>query len=520
MKCLIVTSQLAKSLVEEQIKKCDIPCEVLALPKPVASLLTPEYIASFLKRRDLRNYDLILVPGLVQGDVKIIEDKTGVKTYKGPKFAADIPLVLKLLNKTELSTVKPACEILKEKILSELNKELEKVELSKEELLRKPQNMEIGKSSRSLAVGRDFPMRVIAEIVDAPLLSENKLRKRAKYYAECGADIIDIGMTARKTEPGLVRRLISIVREEVGCPVAIDTQDPNEINAAISYDIDLVISLNDENLEEISPENSTAFVITPTVKSHIPLDPYERVKALERNIELARRYGFKKIIGDIVLNPPISPGITPSLFAYYLFSRKHSEIPMLLGVGNVTELIDADSVGVNALLATMASEMGICLLLTTEASDKTRGSVYELAKAAKMAFISQRRNSPPKDLGVSLLVLKEKRSYRDHSDSILKNTSNLIKADGRTSARKLEDKYFKIAIDRENSYIVLSCFKEEKLLCTIIGKKATELYLKAIEMGLVSELSHAAYLGKELAKAEIALKIGRSYLQDEDLFSL
>jgi len=36
--------------------------------------------------------------------------------------------------------------------------------------------------------------------------------------------------------------------------------------------------------------------------------------------------------------------------------------------------------------------------------------------------------------------------------------------------------------------------------------------------GLVSELSHAAYLGREIQKAEIAIKTGRGYIQEEDVF--
>jgi dihydropteroate synthase len=50
------------------------------------------------------------------------------------------------------------------------------------------------------------------------------------------------------------------------------------------------------------------------------------------------------------------------------------------------------------------------------------------------------------------------------------------------------------------------------------GKDATSVYGTLIEMGLVTRLDHAAYLGRELAKAEIALKLGRSYIQDQPLF--
>ena len=44
------------------------------------------------------------------------------------------------------------------------------------------------------------------------------------------------------------------------------------------------------------------------------------------------------------------------------------------------------------------------------------------------------------------------------------------------------------------------------------------MYAKIVESGLVTRIDHAAYLGSELAKAEIALRIGKEYIQDSVLF--
>ena len=52
------------------------------------------------------------------------------------------------------------------------------------------------------------------------------------------------------------------------------------------------------------------------------------------------------------------------------------------------------------------------------------------------------------------------------------------------------------------------------LLHTIEGPNARSLYLELVRQGWVSELNHAAYLGKELAKAELSLKYGFKYMQD------
>jgi tetrahydromethanopterin S-methyltransferase subunit A len=55
---------------------------------------------------------------------------------------------------------------------------------------------------------------------------------------------------------------------------------------------------------------------------------------------------------------------------------------------------------------------------------------------------------------------------------------------------------------------------KERLLRTIEGKSARNLYLTLLENGWVSRLDHAAYLGKELARAEYALKGGPDFVQD------
>jgi len=55
---------------------------------------------------------------------------------------------------------------------------------------------------------------------------------------------------------------------------------------------------------------------------------------------------------------------------------------------------------------------------------------------------------------------------------------------------------------------------DDKLLHTIEGKDARSLYLTIIENNWVTQLSHSAYLGKELTKAELSLKYGFKYIQD------
>jgi dihydropteroate synthase len=51
----------------------------------------------------------------------------------------------------------------------------------------------------------------------------------------------------------------------------------------------------------------------------------------------------------------------------------------------------------------------------------------------------------------------------------------------------------------------------------IIGKNAEEVYNTIIREKLLSLKEHAAYLGSELQKAEIAMKNNLKYIQDDEL---
>ncbi len=55
---------------------------------------------------------------------------------------------------------------------------------------------------------------------------------------------------------------------------------------------------------------------------------------------------------------------------------------------------------------------------------------------------------------------------------------------------------------------------DNRLLRTLESASPRALYLKIIAESWVTEMSHAAYLGKELEKAEISLKTGAVFIQD------
>jgi len=521
VKVLLVTGQLAKDIVTSHAKKSDVKTEVLALNVSVAALLSPRYIAREIKKLDLNGFDMILVPGLIRGDTSVIEDTVKIPTFKGPRYAADLPTVLDMLSKVKLSKVTPACDLLKDELRQRALQEIVSSEKDKDRLLKKPGNLLIGE----LPIGRDFPMRVMAEIIDAPLLSDDEIQKVARRYVKHGAEIIDVGMIAGESRPLDAERAVKAVRKAVNVPVSIDTLDPREAEAAVSAGAEIILSVDAGNVADIASfASDVAVVVIPTdhLKGYFPKKAEDRVSLLEENIRKARKLGISKVIGDLILDPVNVPGVTESLVAFRQFADRNPGVPLLLGVGNVTELMDVDSVGINALLAGIASEVGVSILLTTERSDKAKGSIKELAIASKMMFLAKKRGSVPKDLGLDLLILKDKRIREEPYNEELESKTRTVVAAEKHKPPLFDPKgCFKIMINRAKNEIValhFSAAQQDKPALIIKGKTAENVYTEIVEAGLVTRLDHAAYLGSELAKAEIALITGKEYIQDVPLF--
>jgi tetrahydromethanopterin S-methyltransferase subunit A len=77
------------------------------------------------------------------------------------------------------------------------------------------------------------------------------------------------------------------------------------------------------------------------------------------------------------------------------------------------------------------------------------------------------------------------------------------------------DKAGYFVINIVDDHLLLEHFDyKERLQRTIEGDSARNVYLTIIEAGWVTRLDHAAYLGKELARAETALRNGRDFVQD------
>lgn len=518
MKVLLITGLLAENIVKEYAKQSRTPTNVIALKKPVAALLNPPFIIQELKKFTLKDFDLVLVPGQIFGDVKAVSEELNIPVFKGPRYAADLPVVLDCLDEVKLSTVTPACDLLREKLTEKALAELKKVEQEKGSLVKQKGNLFVGK----VAIGGSFPMRVLAEIVDAPLLETCEMQRLAKRYVRSGADIIDIGMVVGQSRPSDVVRAVRAVKAVVDVPVSIDSLDPFEIKAAVSEGVDLILSADAGNLRQIAPfAKDVAIVIIPSNqrRGYFPQNVKLRVRLLERLIKQAQVLGFRKVIGDLILEPA---NVLDSFVAFRDFNLHNPDVPLLIGIANVVELFDADSVGLNALLARLSSKVGVDILLVTEKTRKAWGSVHEASVASKMTFLANKRDSVPSNLGLDLLILKDRMNKEEIYDRALETNLKVIAA--KKSGKSVESDpcgVFRIMVDRDRCLIMALHFvsSESRNPSHVIeGASAEDILDSILSLGLVSRLDHVAYLGRELAAAEIALVSGKQYLQDEKLF--
>jgi dihydropteroate synthase-like protein len=313
----------------------------------------------------------------------------------------------------------------------------------------------------------------------------DEIIKIADYYHQNGADIIDLGCVNGREFPHLEEVIYSLKEKNY---LSIDTFDQDEIIRASKTGIDYLLSINSHNLEVLNYEVNYLPVIIPDPESG-------NLKSLYKNIKKVKKKGIKNYIVDPILDP-INFGFSESLFRYLSLAKdKKLKQEMMMGVGNLIELSDCDSTGLNFIAAALAVELNIEYLLITEASFKTRGAVKELDLALKIISHAEQENSLPNNLSNLLLNLKDRKD-RNYTREEVKEIKNSI-----------TDSNYRILNDGK----AINIFNAEE---EYRGRDISELFF---ELKNTNEPSHAFYLGKELQKAYTALNLSKNYRQEDEL---
>ena len=444
----------------------------------------------------------MIIPGLVRGSTRVIEEVLGCRVVKGSRYAGDIPAILELLEEgLELSSEVPADDLYRERFLSSLESSLRSLVASRVPAF----------NLRAVQVYRDPPPTLLLLEVNVDRGEDFVGRVGRALEAGFEGVVVGCGSTCGKVE--LLARAVSRVRELVGdLPVGLDVSRPGELTPDLVEGVDLVMNVSARDVDRVAGVlgSGKGVVVIPEDISSLEAALGSVRRALERLEEV----GVRKVLVDPLVKPP-GLGLAESLVRFYHFRRSLS-YPHLFSTANVYEMIDADSHGIVALLLSLALELGASAVLATEESDKAFWAVEEHAVARLMVYSSSARRSPPKDVpyGADLLVLKEKRLSAAKPPEV----GAPVKRVG-TVPYTPDPRYFvRIYVDHSRGEVVVDVHdaKSGAALARYAGTEATSL-ARAVVRDLELTPEHSAYLGYELCKAELALRLRRSYVQDLEL---
>jgi dihydropteroate synthase-like protein len=224
-------------------------------------------------------------------------------------------------------------------------------------------------------------------------------------------------------------------------------------------------------------------------------DDLATLGGLDRTVETLSARGVPFRIDPVL--EPIGLGFAASLGRYLEVRRRYPGAAMLMGVGNLTELTDVDSAGVNVLLAAFCQELGIRSVLTTEVINWCRSAVRELDLARRLVHHACTRHVLPKHLETDLVLLRDPK-LRVHGEAALAEL-----------AARVTDRNFRLFAERGRLIALNGAMHLE-------GTDPFELFREMSAREAIDP-SHAFYLGYEMAKAVMALTLGKNYVQDQAL---
>jgi dihydropteroate synthase-like protein len=434
---LFVTGKLAEPSLRRMLAAIaatsDFDFSVAVLPITVAALATTRWIADHLQVP--AGIDRVLLPGLCPGDPDLVAARARVPVERGPEDLRDLP---EYFGRTE---------------------------------------------SRPKLSG-DFDIEILAEINHVARLDLKQILDHARHFRAQGADVIDLGCHPGDPWSG-ANETVRALRDQ-GLRVSIDSFTPADVEAAVRAGAELVLSVNSTN-RELARDWGVEVVAIPDVPS--------KLETLEDTVDKLAAWKVPFRIDPVL--EPIGFGFAASLGRYLEARRLFPHCHILMGVGNLTELSDADSAAINVLLLGFCAELGIRSVLTTEVINWCRSAVRELDLGRRLVYQACRDHVLPKHLAPDLVLLRDPK-LREYGDSALKEL-----------ASRITDPNVRLFAERGRFYALSAALYLE-------SSDPFDLFAQLAKR-LPIDPAHAFYLGYELAKASTALTLGKNYVQDQAL---
>jgi dihydropteroate synthase-like protein len=328
----------------------------------------------------------------------------------------------------------------------------------------------------------EYEVAIFAEIVDAPRLPVEAIVARAQSLRRDGADVIDLGCLPETAFAHLEDSVRALKAE--GFAVSVDSVDVQELLRGGRAGADYLLSLTVDTLwvaDEVAA--------TPVL---IPRTPHDE-GSLHAAIDAMSAKG-RAFLADPILDP-IPFGLVASIVRYHALRARYPGAPIMMGVGNLTELTEADTSGINALLFGMAAELNVAAVLTTQVSAHARRAVKEADWARRIMHAAARQRSLPKGMNDALMTVHAKHPFPDTPDEIA------------ATAAQVRDPNFRVQVSQQGLHV----YNRDGMRT---GQGAFELWP---QLGLENDASHAFYMGVELANAQLAWQLGKRYTQDQPL---
>ena len=429
---LFLTGKLAEKQLRCILEKMqpEFTYTVHQLGVKVAALMTTDMI--FRRLKDTFGANRIIIPGRCRGDVAALSKDLAISVERGPEELKDLPQYF-------------------------------------------------GKAAHQYDLSR-YSVKIFAEIVDAPNISIEEIIKRAHYYKNNGADLIDIGCLPSTDFPHLEATIQALKQD--GFLVSIDSLNSDDLLRGGRAGADYMLSLHESSLW-IADEVAATPILIP--------EQHEDLASLDRAIKLLQAKNRPFIVDPIL--DPIHFGFTESIVRYYEVRKRHPDIEIMMGVGNITELTHADTAGMNALLLGICSELNINQILATEVSRHACRSVKEADKARRIMVAAKAQDTLPKHIDSSLMALHETSPFPYSAEEI------------KELASQITDPSYRIQTSEEGVHI----FNRDGL------HSATDPFELYPKLAVENDPGHAFYLGVELARAEIAWQLGKRFNQDQPL---
>ncbi len=353
------------------------------------------------------------------------------------------------------------------------------VRLGPEELKDLPEFFGAKAKRRELTA---YDCRIFAEIVEASALSVDEILTRAALLRADGADVIDLGCLPDTPFPHLEEAIQALKAQ--GGTVSIDSGDPAELRRGAAAGAGYLLSLSEDTLD-LAFETDAVPVLIPA--------RHGELTGLLRSCERLQRAG-RPFLADPILDP-IHFGFTASLVRYHELRHRLPEAEILMGVGNLTELTDADTTGISMTLMGMVSELAIRNVLVVQVSPHCRRAVAESDLARRIMFAAKSDGSLPQGYDPGMMALRDRRPLLNSPAEIAAAAAEVGDANWRIEVA--EDGIH--AYNRAGHHVAQDPF---------------DLYP---HLDVAGDGSHAFYLGVELARAQVAHQLGKRYVQDNEL---